>query len=197
MRIHHFESLKTFLHSLITSSYTIDDETNLWTNKSKWLHCEEIFLYRDCYKKYIQDMFSTDKKSIHLMRGTPGIGKSTFLNAVFIKIIDVWKENPKKLTIFYQDKGKSNYIQIDSDGKLNIDIVSVGFQPSCDYHLADSVDITSISSPFTLLVSFPMGNNFNTYTKLIEQNSRKDRINIDSYMPLFSYDELSLISPPE
>lgn len=158
-----------------------------WTLSGEvpWIGRVKTFYNRECYDT-IQNNIAN--MSAVLVKGTPGIGKTMFLQRVLVDIVEAARAAGKALpTIDYVRYEINIAVQyrLHSDGT-----VSFGNRNSVDYCLSDSVDLeTLFGTTLTLLVASVKESNYNTFSKRVAEASRKG---IVLHMDLCTLDELML-----
>jgi GTPase SAR1 family protein len=156
-----------------------------WTlsNGEKWLGDVDVLYNRVVYDELISQM--KDKKLV-LIKGTPGIGKTTFLQRLLVEIVENNQDNVPTIVLALREEGAISKYWLNSDGTIeSYDIRIQGRGPQI--FLSDSVDSDGISG-FDLHVEVASSkeSNYNNFNKQVRHHRR----GLDTYMELFSFDEL-------
>lgn len=158
-------------------------------------------LNRTCYNALWEDIKTARETageqivSCVLVRGTPGIGKTTFLNRVLFELYAEMKREEDKgglqRRIAMTTRGGVCHVLSIADGA---GVVRVFNDETVDYWLADNHDILSTQRKLklVLLVSSDRPTNFNEFMKRQNENFGSD-IRAD----LWSLDELRAARPPK
>jgi hypothetical protein len=86
----------------------LNTKLNYWTlEDTVWLGKVKVLYNRDCYDDIIQQMSG---KNLVLVRGTPGIGKSLFLQRFLVYISDLSIVPFPVIHYLRYENGKSTYI---------------------------------------------------------------------------------------
>ena len=143
----------------------------VWTLKEsstlKW-HGDITSLYiRDEYKRIFRELVAKRNTNV-LVVGTPGIGKSSFLNYVLVKIGELEGKASGSTIVFSKYSGgeKKHYL-LRMDGTSYATTVDSSDIRTCTYRLSDSVDIDSApTNKFNLEVSSTSNLNYKEFEKL-------------------------------
>jgi hypothetical protein len=155
----------------------------------------ETFYNRECYDDICEKM---GKMRRVLVKGTPGIGKTMFLQRLLVDIVEKVKataeEEDKPLvipTIDYlteEQKVVKTYI-LHSDGTVTERQIS----RDADYVFSDSVDINrAYGKVLTLEVASDKDKNYNHFLKRIKEAGIRGDVML---MPLCAFDELRQMNP--
>ena len=167
-----------------TSFITFQNGVLLGTN-------EKEFYIRSCYVDLCKILFETpphdDSTVLALLLGTPGIGKSIFLNYVLYYIAT---NCPRPFCVRYERRNKRFIFR--SDGSVSADD-----EFEVDYYLCDSVvpDVDVICK-FALEVSSPRKENWGEWAKRLEE-VKPPHIKHNLVMPPWSFDELRFVLPSQ
>lgn len=169
----------------------------LWTlaDSVPWIGGVDTFYNRECYDDICKSM---DSKRLFLVKGTPGIGKTMFLQRLLVDIVEKAKataeEEEKPLvipTIDYlteEEKVVKTYI-LHPDGTVTERQIS----RDVDYVFSDSVDINRIHSKvLTLEVASDKDKNYNNFLKRIKEAGIGGDV---MHMTLCAFDELREMNP--
>ena len=165
----------------------------LWSLRGgiKWIGGVEELYNRPCYDDITEDISSLTHA---LVIGTPGIGKTLYLQVLLVHLARRAKAEGKPLpSIYYKyyDDDKVVTLTFLSDGSV-IDITDVGRVPDPDYLLSDSVDLSKPSGTvLNLEVASDKPRNYNNFEKRIGEPGALRGATI--IMPLWSFDELICI----
>ena len=142
-----------------------------WTLSGEvpWIGGVETFYNRECY-----DTIQNDIKDLMavLVKGTPGIGKTMFLQRVLVDIVE-------KSKLSEADYPTINYVREEDDGvrkyRLNQNgTITHANVNSVDYCLSDSVDLKVVSgTTLTLEVASVKDANYNTFSKRVAEAGNK------------------------
>ena len=187
--------------AIVNGSYIKNDRFWTFENNVKWIGDIEIYYNREIYDKYIELLKLNDypnftTKTLCLIYGTQGIGKSLFLLALLITIVENAKnKNICIPSIHYVRKfGKEEQIwSLLSNG--NIVLWNKVTYP--EYLLSDNCDITvPYGSILNLEVAYNNQNqNYNNFRKRIKEGNKKG-FSFYRIMPLFTFKELNAIKIP-
>ena len=159
----------------------------------KWIGGTNVLYNRPCYDDITEDISSLTHA---LVIGTPGTGKTLFLQIFLVHLARCAKAEGKTLpSIYYKYCGNDKVVTLSflSDGSV-IDITDVGRVPDPEYLLSDGVDLGKPSGTvLNLQVASDKPGNYNDFEKRIgEPGALRGKTII---MPLFSLDELLCIRP--
>ena len=159
----------------------------------KWIGGVQELFNRPCYDEITEDISSLTHA---LVIGTPGIGKTLYLQVLLVHLFMRAKEEGRDIpTIHYVYEAKKKVVTLSflSDGSV-IDITNVGRVPDPEYLLSDSVDLNKPSGTvLNLEVASDKPRNYNEFQKRIgEPGALRGETII---MPLWSLDELLCIRP--
>ena len=165
-----------------------------WTLKAKkpWIGGVTTFYNRVCYDNLVAEM---ENKKLILVKGTPGIGKTMFLQRLLVDIVQKVQKaaNSQKSfpTIDYVrcEKGVTKTYRLLHDGK-----VILSDDPSAvDYELSDSVDMGSPhGTKYTIEVASNKDRNYKEFGKRLME--RKDGTALYGAMELCSLEELKIMN---
>jgi hypothetical protein len=152
------------------------------------------FYNRPCYDDIISS-FSSLKYV--LVKGTPGIGKTLFLQRVLVQLFRNAKLGGQFPRIHYMRyaNGKIEVLSFLPDGSVS-DITDIASEKHSDteYLLSDSIDISDpYGTVLNLEVASDEGPNYNHFTKRIKEKFEGQ--GLIKIMPLFSFEELLCIKP--
>ena len=155
----------------------------------------ETFYNREYYEKIVEKAAS---KKLVLIIGTPGIGKTLFLQSFLVHLVNCARQKGEDIpSIHYKCETDVNSRQIFSllpDGKV-IEIVG-NIQTRPEYLLSDSVDI---STPYGLTLNMEVASdkpiNFNIFQKRMAEHNGPALEVETIVMPLFTFQELLCIKP--
>lgn len=177
----------------------LEDEnsnTRIWTlpEGTKWMGNITRFYNRPCYDDMIL-AFSSQK--FVLIKGTPGIGKTLFLQRVLVQLIRDARVGGRFPSIHYMRyaNGVTEVFSFLSDGSVS-DITGIASEKHSitEYLLSDSVDL---SNPYGTVLNLEVASdkeiNYNLFAKRIKEN--RDGKGLTKTMPLFSFEELLRIKP--
>jgi len=160
-----------------------------------WIGGVKELYNRACYDEITKIAFS--KKRV-LVRGTPGIGKSLFLQVFLVHLARQAKRegrSPPTISYVYTtENDKVVKLSFLPDGSV-VDITNVALGTFPDYELSDSVDLNMpYGKTLSLLVASDKEANYNSFRKRIKEAQAQNRGK--SYiMPLFSFEELRVLKP--
>ena len=127
-----------------------------------------------------------------LVIGTPGIGKTQFLQSVLVHLAQRARslgQDPP--SIHYQTKSSGNKLTLSFLRDGSVVVVTDADKPQVENVLSDSVDLEkAYGTVLNLEVASDKEANYNTFLKRIEEDGG-DLI----VMPVFSFDELKCIQP--
>jgi hypothetical protein len=156
-----------------------------WTllGGEKWLGDIEILYNREVYDELISQMY--DKKPV-LIKGTPGIGKTTFLQRLLVEIVENFQDNIPTIVLALREKSTVSEYWLNSDGTVELfDINIKGTGPQI--YLSDSVDSHGILGfDLHVEVASSKDSNYKGFSKQVSQHLH----GLDTNMKLFSFDEL-------
>jgi hypothetical protein len=163
----------------------LDTKFNYWTLENTfWLGKVKVLYNRDCYDDIIQQMIG---KNLVLVRGTPGIGKSLFLQRFLVYISDLSIVPFPVIHYLRYENGKStstSYVLLE-----NGDVVSLDNDNAPDYLLSDSVDLNVANGKIlSLEVASDKDANYNNFEKRLKETKSGDKATIT--MSLFSLEEM-------
>jgi hypothetical protein len=163
----------------------LNTKLNYWTlEDTVWLGKVKVLYNRDCYDDIIQQMSG---KNLVLVRGTPGIGKSLFLQRFLVYISDLSIVPFPVIHYLRYENGKStstSYVLLE-----NGDVVSLDNDNAPDYLLSDSVDLNVANGKIlSLEVASDKDANYNNFEKRLKETKSKDKATIT--MSLFSLEEM-------
>ena len=171
------------------------ENSRLWSLHGgiKWIGGVQELYNRPCYDDITEDISSLTHA---LVKGTPGIGKTLYLQVLLVHLARRAKAEGQTLpSIYYKyyDDDKVVTLSFLSDGSV-IDITDVGRVPNPEYLLSDSVDLSKPSGTvLNLEVASDKSRNYNDFEKRIgEPGALRGETII---MPLWSLDELLCIRP--
>ena len=160
--------------------------------EAEWIGGIKGLYNRPCYDDITKQISSL---SFALAIGTPGIGKTLFLQTFLIYLASCAKaEGRATPTIHYTRYVRTKVVTLSflSDGSV-IDITDVRV-PEPEYLLSDGVDLNEPSGTvLNLLVASDKPMNYNEFEKRIGETGLRRGATI--IMPLWSFDELLCIRP--
>jgi hypothetical protein len=154
-----------------------------------WIGGVETFYNRECYDTIQNDI--GNMKAV-LVKGTPGIGKTMFLQRVLVDIVEESK-------LAGADFPTINYVREEDDGvrkyRLNQNgTITHANVNSVDYCLSDSVDLKVVSgTTLTLEVASVKDANYNTFSKRVAEAGNKG---MEVVMDLCTLVELMVMNNP-
>lgn len=177
-----------------------DDNPRLWSlrdgdnNGIKWIGDVDVLFNRPCYEVITEDIENASLSHV-LVIGTPGIGKTLFLQAFLVHLVRRARVEGRALPtihyMYFDDGAKLVTLSLLADGV--VDISHVANRPKPDYLLSDSVDLVTASSRIlSLEVASDKQASYKCFAKPVKQASWKGKTIV---MPLFSLDELRCITP--
>ena len=185
--------------SAILNNDIIENSKNprLWSLPldTKWLGGIKALFNRPCYEEIITEIFDLSLTHV-LIIGTPGIGKTLFLQIVLVHLARIAKKKgcfpPTIYYMFYDVGGKLIKLSLLADGSV-VDISDVGQVPDPDYMLSDSVDLVKTSGKvLNLEVASDQKANYNNFAKRVRE---AQSLGMTMVLPLFSFEELKCIQP--
>lgn len=151
-----------------------------------WLDEVDILYNREVYDKLLIDM---EGKHLVLVKGTPGIGKTTFLERVLVHIVENCRAESKdipSIVLAVREKGAVKEYWLNSDGTVEEFELRV-HRRGPDIYLSDSVDSDSVQGfVLHLEVASSRDSNYNQFVKHVQVS----KAGLDTYMGLFSFEEL-------
>ena len=158
----------------------------------KWIGGLDVLYNRPCYDDITKDVASMTHA---LVIGTPGIGKTLFLQIFLIHLARCAKAEGRptpSIHYIFETEMKVVTLSLLSDGSV-IDITDQRV-PDPEYLLSDSVDLNVPSGTvLNLLVASATSSNYNQFEKRIGEPGALAGEAI--IMPLWSFDELLCIRP--
>ena len=172
----------------------------LWTlpDDIAWMGDVKIFYNRECYEEIIEKAAS---KKLILIKGTPGIGKSLFLQSFLVHLVNCARQKGEDIpSIHYKcntDVGlnlRSQTFSLLPDGKV-IEIVG-NIQTLPNYLLSDSVDIFKpYGRSLNMEVASDKAVNYKEFQKRMSEYDGPELEVETIIMPLFTFQELLCIKP--
>ena len=174
----------------------VEDPENprLWSLHGgiKWMGGIQKLYNRPCYDEITKNISTLTHA---LVLGTPGIGKTLYLQVLLVHLVRRAKDEGKDLpSIYYKYSSgdRSTILSFLSDGTV-VNISNVVEPPTPDYLLSDSVDLkVAPGKMLNLEVASDKEPNYNTFQKRVEEAGGMGRSLV---MPLFSFHELLCIRP--
>ena len=170
------------------------NNVSLWSfsDGTRWIGDVDIFFNRPCYDTSIHKM--TGKKRV-LIYGTPGIGKSFFLQRLLVYIVETAQTSKIPIpTVNYvrvEKKIAREYMLLPDGRTESYDLCKHGLP---DYLLSDAVDLeVADGKVLSLEVASDKDSNYNQFRKRIEEAGNAG---LQLIMPLFMFDEILQIKPP-
>ncbi len=160
----------------------------------KWIGGVQELYNRPCYDEITKEVSSVTHA---LVFGTPGIGKTLYLQVLLVHLFRRAKEEGRDIpTIHYMYQAKKKVVTLSflSDGSV-VDITDFGRVPDPEYLLSDSVDIENADGTIlNLEVASDKDSNYNIFEKRVEEACKMGQSLV---MPLFSFHELRSIQPAD
>ena len=166
----------------------------------RWFGGFNVLYNRPCYDEITQKISSPVTRALVL--GTPGIGKTLYLQAFLVHLVRRAKEEGRDPpTIHYVHKKNKDSIQTLSflpDGSV-VDVSIVPGGPNPDYVLSDSVDLSyAYGNVLNLEVAADevdmIESNHRSFQKRVMEAGNAGR---QLVMPVFSFEELQSIQPAD
>ena len=159
-----------------------------------WIGGIKELYNRPCYDKITEEL---DSLKCVLVKGTPGIGKTLYLQVLLVHLVRRARAKGLALpSIHYVRKVMEKVVTLSflANGSV-IDITDDKGVPRPDYLLSDSVDINEPSGKIlNLEVASDKVANYNNFEKRIDEAKKSGKGKILT-MTLFSFDELLVIEP--
>jgi hypothetical protein len=180
----------------IVNDLVTENPTNrrLWSlpNGIMWIGGIQELYNRPCYDEITGNIISLSRV---LVKGTPGIGKSLYLQILLVHLARRAKtegREPPSIVYVYRIYGVLVKLFFLPDGSV-VDISGGQRPPPPDYELSDSVDLEAPAGKIlSLLVASDKEVNYNTFHKRIQEAQEKGETFV---MNLFAFDELCAIKP--
>lgn len=175
-----------FWNALLSGGVKKIGKTWSLNDNSPWIGGVKVFYNRECYDDLINEY--GDNKLVLIM-GTPGIGKTMFLQRILVDIVEKCDGNYANLPVV-------DYVTRDLQGvvvyRLNSNgTVTIGDVNEVDYVLSDSVDIHHPrGKTCTILVASDKDSNYNEFDKRISEGK-----GFKTMMPLCTLVELTVMNP--
>ena len=147
---------------------------------------------RPCYDEITKEISTLTHA---LVLGTPGIGKTLYLQVLLVHLVRRAKDegkDPPSIYYKYSDDSQITTLSFLSDGSV-IDISDVRPKPSPDYLLSDSVDL-NVAPGKLLNLEVVTDSNFRGFGKRVDEAGKKGFVCL---MPVFSFHELQSIRPAD
>jgi len=187
--------------AIVNGSYSKNGR--LWTlnNNAKWIGDIGVFYNREIYDEFINllklyEYPQLTTKTLCLIYGTPGIGKTLFLLAVLVAIVENARRSKIALPIVHyvkrMKKGDSPVTwSLLPDGEIEEWQVTAN---NPDYLLSDGCNLMKANGRIlNIEIASDKENNYNAFLKRISEADGISVIGIKKIMPLFSFDELLAI----
>ena len=160
----------------------------------KWFGGIQQLSNRPCYDEITKKISSVTHALIY---GTPGIGKTLFLQVFLVYLVrraQAEGKDPPSIYYDYPDNGKITTVSFLPDGSV-VDITKVLQPPRPDYLLSDGVDISHPSGKLlNLLVASDKESSYHSFEKRVEEA----RFDGQSFvMPVFSSHDIQSIQPAD
>lgn len=161
-----------------------------------WIGTVKRFYNRECYDTITQDIFG-NKLTHALIIGTPGIGKTMYLQCILVRLARLARSGRRDPpSIHYQRRyaGAVQTLSFLPNGSVE-DVTGVKHNIDPDYLLSDSVDLDPpYGKVLNLEVASDKPTNYNNFQKRIGEpgDGKKGE---EMVMPLFSFEELLCIKP--
>ena len=171
------------------------NDSRLWSLHGgiKWIGDIQELYNRPCYDEITKNLSSLTHA---LVIGTPGIGKTLYLQVLLVYLVTRAKEEGRAtptIHFVYEAKKKVVTLSFLSDGSV-IDVSDVGPVLAPEYLLSDSADLAvAYGTILNLEVASEKESNYNIFQKHIEQASKGNLL----VMPVFSLRELQSIQPAD
>ena len=179
----------------IVQNRIVVNETNprLWSlpDGIKWIGNIEELYNRECY-----DMITMELETLThaLVFGTPGIGKTLYLQVLLVHLAQRTPKGqpPPTIHYMYYDVDKVVKLSFLGDGSV-VDITNVLQAPKPNYLLSDSVNVNMPSGTIlNLVVASDKEKSFHQFQKRIQEARKKGG---EFVMVPFSFEELQCIKP--
>ena len=158
----------------------------------KWIGRVQELYNRPCYDAITKEV-SVSSVTHALITGTPGIGKTLYLQILLVHLFRRAKEEGRDIPTIhyvYGDKKKVVTLSFLPDGSV-VDISGILQPPHPDYLLSDSVDLeVPTGKILNLEVASDKESNYNTFQKRVDEAGK---MGLSLSMPVFSIDELRSI----
>lgn len=105
-----------------------------------WLDGLKCLYNRVCYDTLLEDM---NGKRLVLVKGTPGIGKTTFLERLLVHIVETNSSHIRCIVLAIREIGSVKEYWLNSDGTIEEFDLKV-HKRGPDYYLSDSVDADTV-----------------------------------------------------
>lgn len=164
-------------------------ETNIWTlpNSEVWINGKPKLYIRACYHHILTEI--SGKKFV-LIKGTPGIGKTSFLPFLLDAIWTQHPTEPKICMIMLVEGGSPSQFWLCPDG--TIELYDLPLHGAPEYYISDSVDLPQAKGTILQLeVASYNENNFRQFQKLCMDEVTGKKYN----MNVFDLTELMTIRP--
>jgi hypothetical protein len=191
-RVSDFSAVWTaILNGNVTKS---PENSRLWSLPEgiEWIGDIKTLYNRPCYDDMIASATSVKRM---LIIGTPGIGKTLFLQVFLVFLAERARaagQPPPSIQYIYTKSKNLVVLSLLSDGTV-IDVTNDGNQQPPDCLLSDSVDL---ESPYGKILSLEVASdkdaNYNKFQKRVEEARERG---IKRVMPLFSFEELGYVFP--
>ena len=165
----------------------------MWTiTGTKWIGEAEFFFNRPFYDELITGM---EKKTKVLVYGTPGIGKSFFLQRLLVHIVESAKDKstliPGVSYVRIENNIVREYMLLPDGTTERYDLRRHGLP---DYLLSDAVDLeVGNGQLLSIEVASDKDTNYNHFRKRVQEMGAFGKQII---MPLFTFEELLFIKRP-
>lgn len=181
--------ISVFWKALVDSGVSKSERQWTLTANVPWIGGVNTFYNRECYDDLCIRMATTKRV---LVKGTPGIGKTMFLQRLLVDIVEKCKEGGVTTfpTIDYIRREENVVVKyrLLSDGA-----VKFGDHNDVDYYLSDSVDIEVPKGKIlTIEVASVKEINYNTFDKRVAEAGEDGMV---AMMPLCLFDELKAMNP--
>ena len=172
-----------------------DANPRIWSlpDGIKWIGNIEELYNRECYDKITMDL---ETLTHALVFGTPGIGKTLYLQVFLVYLAQRTPKGqpPPTIHYMYYDVDKVVKLSFLGDGSV-VNITNVLQAPKPHYLLSDSVDVNVPSGTIlNLEVASDKEKNFNQFQKRIQEARKKGG---EFVMAPFSFEELQSIKPAD
>ena len=190
--------ISRFWKALLTSKVIKNERSWTLPNPRSWIGDVSIFYNRECYDDLCSAIYSMGlgpARKLVLIKGTPGIGKTMFLQRLLVDIVErhrpgIGDINSKFPTINYitRKAGGVETFRLHADGS-----VTLADHDNVDYELSDGVDIEHPHGDFlTLEVASDKDCNYNSFSKRVIEAMNNG---LETFMPLCTLVELSAMCP--
>jgi len=152
-----------FWNALITGAVMKED--NMWRlpHDTPWMGSIDALYNRQCYDEILEKL---NNKTRVLIYGTPGIGKSVFLQVYLVHIVEKAKQDPSKAFPFIIYSRLVNNMPVTYHLRSDGTVIECQSSVMPDYRLSDSVDLNVADANILALeVASDNEKNYKTFRK--------------------------------